>query len=99
MSRVNLANLLINNDDHEKARLHLEHALRVDANFRSAHAELAFLLNGLGETELASWHGRIAFQGQCLVEARYRGDGAPIRALKLNSTRGEHVRIQIFLSG
>lgn len=98
MSRVNLANVLIKTDAHEDARLHLEGALRVDANFRPAHAGLAFVLNRLGETELATWHGRIAFQGRCLVEAKYRGDATPIRVLELISTRGGNVRIQNFLS-
>jgi tetratricopeptide (TPR) repeat protein len=98
MSRVNLANVLIKNDAHEEARLHLEDALRVDADFRPAHAGLAFVLNRLGEVELAAWHGRIAFQGQCLVEAKYRGDATPIRVLELISTRGGNVRIQNFLN-
>lgn len=98
MSRVNLANVLIKNDAHEEARLHLEDALRVDADFRPAHAGLAFVLNRLGKTELAMRHGRIAFQGQPLVEARYRGDAEPIRVLELISTRGGNVRIQNFLS-
>jgi hypothetical protein len=98
MSRVNLANVLIKDDEHEPARLQLEHALRVDANFRPAHAGLAFVLNRLGKTELATRHGRIAFQGQPLVEARYRGNAEPIRVLELISTRGGNVRIQNFLS-
>jgi tetratricopeptide (TPR) repeat protein len=98
MSRVNLANVLIKNDDHEEARLQLEYALKVDPNFRPAHAGLAFVLNRLGEPELATQHGRVAFQGQPLVEAKYRGDAAPIRVLELISTRGGNVRIQNFLT-
>jgi len=98
MSRVNLANVLIKDDEHQQARLHLEHALTIDANFRPAHAGLAFVLPRLGETELATWHGRVAFQGQCLVEAKYRGDAIPIRVLELISTRGGNVRIQNFLN-
>jgi glutathione synthase/RimK-type ligase-like ATP-grasp enzyme len=98
MSRVNLANVLIKDDEHELARKQLEQALIIDANFRAAHAGLAFILPRLGEPELATWHGRIAFQGQSLVEAKYRGDAEPICVLELISTRGGNVRIQNFLS-
>jgi hypothetical protein len=98
MTRVNLANLLIKNRDHELARCHLEAALTIDAKFRPAHAGLAFLLPQLGEPELARWHGRMAFHGQTPVAAAYRGEGAPIRVLELISTRGGNVRIQNFLS-
>jgi glutathione synthase/RimK-type ligase-like ATP-grasp enzyme len=98
MSRVNLANVLIKEDEHEEARQHLEHALTLDANFRPAHAGLAFVLPRLGEQELATWHGRVAFAGRCLVAAPYRGDGVPIPVLELISTRGGNVRIQNFVS-
>ena len=96
-TRVNLANLLIKNEQHQQARLHLEHALHIDANFRPAHAGLAFVLPRLNEPELARWHGRIAFQGQCIVAASYRGEGPPIRILELISTRGGNLRIRNFL--
>ena len=98
MTRVNLANLLIKNDEHEQARLHLEHALKIDGGFLPAHAGLAFVLPRLGDSELAHWHGRIAFRENCIVEAKYRGDGTPIRVLELISTRGGNVRIRNFLS-
>jgi len=98
MARVNLANVLIKNEEHELARQHLEHALQIDANFRPAHAGLAFVLPRLGEQELARWHGNIAFRGYCFVEAKYRGDATPIRVLELISTHGGNVRIRNFLS-
>jgi glutathione synthase/RimK-type ligase-like ATP-grasp enzyme len=98
MTRVNLANLLIKNEEPALARQHLEYALKIDANFRPAHAGLAFVLPRVGETELARWHGSIAFQGSCLVAAKYRGDAAPIRVLELISTSGGNVRIRNFLS-
>ena len=98
MTRVNLANVLIKNEEHELARQHLEYALQIDANFRPAHAGLAFVLPRLGEPELARWHGNIAFRGNCFVEAKYRGDATPIRVLELISTHGGNVRIRNFLS-
>jgi tetratricopeptide (TPR) repeat protein len=98
MSRVNLANVLIKQDQHDLAREQLERALGLDPNFRPAHAGLAFILPRLGEPEQAAWHGRIAFQGRCLVGSQYRGDGKPISVLELISTRGGNVRIQNFLS-
>jgi len=101
MSRVNLANLLIKNGQFEPAREHLEQALRIDCNFRPAHAGLAFVLPRLGELELAARHGRIAFRRQCIVGAADRGDhgeGSPIPVLELIYTRGGNVRIQSFLN-
>jgi glutathione synthase/RimK-type ligase-like ATP-grasp enzyme len=98
MSRVNLANLLIKNDQFGQARAHLEEALAIDPNFDPAHAGLAFVLSRLDEPELAVRHGRIAFRRQCIVGARYRGDGQPIPVLELISTRGGNIRVEAFLS-
>ena len=98
MMRVNLANLLIKCGEHGLARSQLEAALAIDTDFRPAHAGLAFVLPRLDEPELACWHGRVAFQGKCLVAAPYRGEGEPLRVLELISTRGGNVRIQSFLS-
>ncbi len=99
MFLVNLANILIKEDQYELAREQLERALSLDSNFRPAHAGLAFLLPRLGEPGMATRHGRIAFQGRCLVGSQYRGDATPITVLELISTRGGNVRIQNFLSG
>jgi glutathione synthase/RimK-type ligase-like ATP-grasp enzyme len=98
MSRVNLANLLIKNDQFGQARAHLEEALAIDPNFDPAHAGLAFVLSRLNEPELAARHGRIAFRQQCIVGAPYRGDGEPIPVLELISTRGGNIRVEAFLS-
>jgi hypothetical protein len=98
LSRVQLAKLLIKEKQYAEARKHLDHALTLDPNYRPAHAGLAFILQGLGEPELATWHGRIAFHGKCIVAANYRGIGPPIHVLELISTHGGNVRIQNFLS-
>jgi len=98
VSRVQLAKLLIKQKQYTAAREHLEHALTLDPNLRPAHAGLAFILHGLGEPELAAWHGRIAFHGQCVVTANYRGDRPPVTVLELISTHGGNVRLQSFLS-
>jgi len=98
MSRVNLANLLVKHEEFEEAREHLEQALRIDADFRPAHAGLAFVLARLGEPELAARHGRIAFARSCVVEAKFRGAGQPIRVLELIATTGGNVRIESFLN-
>jgi glutathione synthase/RimK-type ligase-like ATP-grasp enzyme len=97
MSRVNLANLRIKNEQYESAREQLMQALAIQPDFRAAHAGLAFVLARLGEPELGSLHGRVAFSNKCCVENRFRGTGAPIRVLELISTRGGNVRIQSFL--
>jgi tetratricopeptide (TPR) repeat protein len=98
LSRVQLAKLFIKEKQYEAAREHLDYALTVDPGYRPAHAGLAFILSGLGEPELAAKHGRIAFRGQCIVAANYRGDQPPVTVLELISTHGGNVRIQNFLS-
>jgi hypothetical protein len=98
MSRVHLANLLVKEEQFELAREQLMQALTVQADFRPAHAALAFVLARLGEPELGALHGRVAFADQCCVEAKFRGSGRPVRVLELISTRGGNVRIQSFLS-
>jgi tetratricopeptide (TPR) repeat protein len=102
MSRVNLANLLLklSPERHQlaAARKHLERALAIDANFRAAHAGLAFVLSRLDEPELAAFHGRIAFAKTCVVEEKFRGTGTPIRVLELIATCGGNVRLESFLS-
>ena len=98
MSRVNLANLLVKDEQFEPAREQLMQALDIQIDFLPAHAGLAFVLSRLGEPELGALHGRVAFADKCCVEGRFRGTGAPIRVLELISTRGGNVRIQNFLS-
>jgi hypothetical protein len=98
MSRVNLANLLVKDEQFESAQEQLMQALAIHADFLPAHAGLAFVLARLGEPELGALHGRVAFADKCCVEGRFRGTGAPIRVLELISTRGGNVRIQNFLS-
>jgi len=98
MSRVNLANLLINKKRLEQARLHLEHALRVDDNYRPAHAGLSFVLADMGEHEQASLHRRTAFQGRCVIPAPYRGKEPPVTVLELISTSGGNIRTEAMLT-
>ena len=98
MSRVNFANLLIKDKELKAAREHLEHALKIDPNYRPAHAGLSFVLTDLGETEQASWHRRTAFQGRCVIPATYRGKEPPVTILELISTSGGNIRTECFLS-
>ena len=98
MTRVNLANLLVKDEQFESAREQLMQALTIQADFLPAHAGLAFVLARMGEPELGALHGRVAFADKCCVESRFRGADTPIRVLELISTRGGNVRIQNFLS-
>jgi tetratricopeptide (TPR) repeat protein len=98
MSRVNFAKLLIKDGELEEAHKHLEHALKVDPNYRAAHAGMAFVLKELGNPEKASWHGRTAFQGRCVVPVPYRGEGSPITILELVSQSRGNIRAKALLS-
>lgn len=98
MSRVNLANVLIKGKKLDQARLHLEHALNIDPEYRPAHAGLSFVLADLGERDAASFHRRTAFQGRCVIPAAYRGKEPPITVLELISTSGGNMRTEAMLT-
>lgn len=98
LSRVQLAKVLIKEKSLHEARKQLQQSLAIDPSYRPAHAGLAFLLSGMGEPEMAAWHGQMAFHGRCLVPATYLGAGTPMRVLELISTRGGNVRFESFLS-
>jgi tetratricopeptide (TPR) repeat protein len=97
MSRSNLAALLIKEGEPEKVREHCEHALKIDPTFQQAHVGLSFAFAALGDPERASWHGRAAFQGRCVVPVAYRGEQPPITVLELISTTRCLSRITNFL--
>jgi aromatic-L-amino-acid decarboxylase len=97
MSRANLADVLIQDGELEKAREHCEHALKIDPNYQQAHADLSVVFADLGNPERASWHQRAAFQGRCVVPVPYRGEQPPITVLELISTTRCLSRITTFL--
>jgi glutathione synthase/RimK-type ligase-like ATP-grasp enzyme len=97
MSRVNLASLLIEEGEMEKAREHCEMALKFDSNCRQAHSGLLLVFTKLGRLEQAAWHRRAAFQGRCVIPVSYRGERSPITVLELISTTRCISRITSFL--
>ncbi|MGA2814540.1 MAG: pyridoxal-dependent decarboxylase, partial [Candidatus Acidiferrum sp.] len=98
MTRVNLATVLLQDDQTEKARGHYAHALKLDPNFRQAHIGMSFVQTALGNDDLAAWHRRTAFYSQCVIPLTYRGEKPPITVLALASVAGGNVRIETFLS-
>jgi glutathione synthase/RimK-type ligase-like ATP-grasp enzyme len=81
-----------------EAREHFEHAARIQPGSQEAHEGLSHVLSHLGEHEDAAWHRRQAFQNRYIIPLPYRGRGAPIPLLFLNSTTGGNVHLQRFLS-
>jgi aromatic-L-amino-acid/L-tryptophan decarboxylase len=98
MTRVNLATVLLQDHQTEKAREHYAHALKLDPNFRQAHIGMSFVQSALGNEDLAAWHRRTAFYSQCVIPLTYRGQEPPIPVLALASVAGGNVRIETFLS-
>jgi aromatic-L-amino-acid decarboxylase len=97
-SRANLGNVLIQQGELELARDHFYEALKLDGNFRPAHAGLSFVLGDLGDAAGALEHRRRAFADRCVVLAAYRGEKPPITVLELISTTGGNIRTDAFLN-
>jgi len=110
-SRVNLANLLLQESElleargcgqearhaKQEAREHYEYALVLKPEYQPAHQGLSFLLGSLGEEQQAAWHRREAFRNRYIVPFPYRGDHAPVPVLLLSSTSGGNVSLHKFL--
>ncbi|MGB6307034.1 MAG: tetratricopeptide repeat protein, partial [Steroidobacteraceae bacterium] len=95
--RVNLANLLREEQDAAGARLHYEAALAIDPDFPEAHRGMALVLNELG-LEAADLHWRKGFTGGCLVSKPYRGSGVGVPLLLLVSARGGNIPTQLWIT-
>ena len=85
--RVNLANVLREDNDPIGARLHYEAALAIDPELHEAHQGMAWVLTELG-LDGAEHHRERGFAGHALVTQPYRGAGAGVPILLLVSARG-----------
>jgi hypothetical protein len=88
--RVNLANLLREENDLAGARLHYQTALAIDPEFPEAHQGMAAVLYELG-LEGADHHWRKGYSGHAVVSRPYRGTGVGPPLLMLVSARGGNI--------
>jgi tetratricopeptide (TPR) repeat protein len=94
--RVNLANLLREDNDPIGARLHYEAALAIDPGLHEAHQGMAWVLTelGLGGAER---HRERGFSGHALVTQPYRGAGEGVPILLLVSARGGNIPTRLWI--
>ncbi|HEX3973138.1 MAG TPA: tetratricopeptide repeat protein [Stellaceae bacterium] len=97
LGRVNLGNLLAEDQDFEAARAQYDAALAVDPDLAEAHQGLARVLSELGETAAAEPHWRKGFAQNALVMRPYRGTGKGVPVLLLVSARGGNIPTQQIL--
>ncbi len=95
--RVNLGNLLAEEQDFAAARTQYEAALAADPDLAEAHQGLARVLSELGEAAAAGLHWQRGFAGRALVTRPYRGTGSAVPVLLLVSARGGNIPTQQIL--
>ncbi len=94
---VNLANLLLRANKHEKARRHYEAALRIDPDHATAHQGMGAVLSDLGDRPAARAHFQKGFGGHAIAALPYRGDKAPLQLLQFLSSGGGNIPTTLFL--
>ena len=94
--RVNLANLLREDNDPIGARLHYEAALAIDPGLHEAHQGMAWVLTELG-LDGAEHHRERGFSGHALVTQPYRGAGEGVPILLLVSARGGNIPTRLWI--
>ena len=97
MGHVNLANLLLRANKHEKARSHYEAALKSDPEHAGAHQGLGAVLADNGERDHAREHFRKGFRGHAISTLPYRGSRPPVPLLQLVSSGGGNIPTAPFL--
>ena len=82
---VNLANLLMYEDELEAAKAHLETALGLDPAHAGAHQRLSGVLHDLGDWDGMQRHRRLGFSPTPVQVRPYFGVSPPVRVLVLTS--------------
>jgi tetratricopeptide (TPR) repeat protein len=97
VGRVNLGNVLFENDDLPGARDQYAAALAVKQDLAEAHQGLARTLERMGQAAQAEPHWQLGFAGHAVVKQRYRGSAAAIPALLLVSTKPGNIPTRLIL--
>jgi hypothetical protein len=97
MGHVNLANLLLRANEHVRARVHYETALRIDPEHQGAHQGLGAVLADMGDHATAKLHFAQGFRGCAISTLPYRGTAPPIALLQLVSSGGGNIPTASFL--
>ena len=97
LGRVNLGNLLADEQDFAGAREQYEVALAADGALAEAHQGLARVLTELGEEEAATPHWRQGFAGHAIVSKPYRGSGVAVPVALLVSAKGGNIPTRLIL--
>jgi tetratricopeptide (TPR) repeat protein len=96
-SRVNLANVLLENNDVLAAREHYAAALRLEPGRVGAHQGMARVLAELGDQEGAAAHRDIGYADHPIAALPYRGERPPVSVLLLVSAEGGNLPIRHLL--
>ncbi|MGO8828725.1 MAG: tetratricopeptide repeat protein [Steroidobacteraceae bacterium] len=96
IARVNLANVLREQNDPCGARQHYQAALAIDPDLHEAHQGMAWALREL-HLDGAEEHWRRGFAGHALVSKPYRGTGIGPPLLLLVSARGGNIPTQLWI--
>jgi hypothetical protein len=96
IARVNLANVLREDNDFSGAQLHYQAALDIDPELHEAHQGMAWVLEEL-KLDGAEQHLQRGFSGRALVSKPYRGTGTGVPLLLLVSARGGNVPTQLWI--
>jgi hypothetical protein len=97
IARVNLANVLREDNDLPGAKLHYQEALAIDPELHEAHQGMAWVLREL-DLDGAEEHWQRGFSGRALVTKPYRGTGVGIPLLMLVSARGGNIPTQRWIN-
>ena len=96
VARVNLGNLLREEQDVAGARAQYEAALALDPELPEAHQGMAWVLAELG-LEAAAEHRRRGFTGRAQVTKPYRGLGQDVPIVLLVAARGGNVPTRLWI--
>jgi hypothetical protein len=97
VAHVNFANVLVDDGEVAAARAHYERALELEPAHAEAHHGLAILLERAGERMRAREHWRQAYADRELPRSAFRGEGTPVRILRLVSALGGNIITTRFL--
>ena len=96
VARVNLGNLMREEQDVAGARAQYEAALALDPELQEAHQGMAWVLGELG-LDGAEEHRRRGFTGRATVTQPYRGSGHGVPIVLLVSARGGNIPSRLWI--